>query len=166
MIESRGPRSARALCFPSRGWVSGGITVLVVSAIAACASTTIVASPPSTLTGTYVGRQDGTHDGVAFENEVIQFAIVHIGDSVSGTWQITNGASGAFAGAITPSNSKFEFSMEMDQTLPCPGAYVGIAEAQVGVRFDGSSTIGIAGTYGGDDCGGAVQASFFVQLTQ
>jgi hypothetical protein len=135
-------------------------------AIWSCASTTVIADPPDTLTGTYVGRQEGTHAGVAFQDEVLTFSIVQTGDSVSGTWEITNGASGVFEGAVTPSDTQFEFSMEMDQTLPCSGAYSGSAEAQVGIRFDGSSTLGIAGSYLGDDCGGDVHATFFVVLTQ
>ena len=130
-----------------------------------CVSSSIVAAPPSSLTGTYLGRQDGTHAGVAFQDEIIEFAIVQQGDSVSGTWQITNGASGSFEGAITPSETMFEFSLEMTQALPCDGGYAGTAEVQIGVRFDGSTTIGIVGSYTGDDCGGDVVADFFVQST-
>jgi hypothetical protein len=133
------------------------------AALLSCASTDVtLPSGPINLTGTYFGTQDGIDAGIAFQEDIIQMAIIQEGDSLSGQWEALFGGIGTLSAEITPSDSILEFNFELLQADPCEGLYAGVAEARVGVRGTGETTVGISGSYTGSDCDGAVEADFII----
>ncbi len=129
----------------------------------ACSSTTITGfDGPIILSGTYTGFQDGTIGTLAFEDDPFELSLIHDGDSVTGSWITTVGGVGTVAGVVLPSDSLFQFTLELTQTQPCAGTFVGTAEARSGIQANGQRTIGIVGNYAGDDCDNTTDAAFFV----
>lgn len=137
---------------------------LAVLGVVGCSSSTITTfDGPIVLTGSFVGFQEGTDGGQAFQDDPFDLVLEQTGDSITGSWIATVGGVGTLTGVILPSDSIFEFTLRMEQTEPCVGLFTGTAEARVGIRGTGQSTIGIIGNYSGDDCDSTTDAAFFVQ---
>lgn len=103
------------------------------------------------LNGTYSGEIIGNSEGRAFKLRVT-FTIVQSGDQVAGAWSTTGGSSGTVTGVLTASGIR---PLQARQVNPCTGEFAG-----VGVIEGGGNTL--RGSYVGNDCSGAVTASFVV----
>jgi len=137
---------------------------LGLAVLTGCISTDVtLPTGPISLTGTYIGIQEGVAAGIQFQDDVMQMTLFQEDDSLTGQWETLFSGFGTIGAQIIPSDTILEFSFEMIQTTPCDGLYTGSAEARVGIRGTGETTIGINGAYTGSNCDGQIQADFFVQ---
>ena len=139
--------------------------ILGLTIALACASSTVESRTGSfQVTGTFNGIQTGTANGVAFEDEQVVFLLIEVGDSVTGTYDVTGLLGGDFFGSIDQTDPNATFvDFVMNQIDPCIGTFTGRAEARAGIGISGRVTVALAGAYAGTDCDGDVDANFFVQ---
>jgi hypothetical protein len=119
--------------------------------VAAVATPPAAQAPsPKGLTGTYTGEITGNTGGRIFKMSVT-FTIVQSGPEIAGAWTTTGGTSGTVAGVLTENGIRDLRALQLN---PCVGDFGGVAvlEAEMTLR----------GSYVGQDCNGAVTASFVV----